>query len=340
MIQTKTRPLTDKLAFDESSTKKLDIPLDNDIRRMSLLVNIDIVKGTTAATTLFDSGMGILPLLKKIRLVMNGDDNKFNLDGTKWYIVETMEKGTTPQLTTLPTPSVTATYYVLLQADFASFRQDLSDISALLPAPDLASLTLEVDYGKADGDLWETINDTIITDATSGIEVTLTEVFETEKGKTVQSQVEGGYIDIREGTDVFDVTKVADSYDTSVLTETIEPTPAKILTHLLLTREDTTDAAEKNRVDDVLTHIRVENVKGDGERIFDSKQRNLQFDNKTEYGIETIITGAYYIDWIDQRRGGLRNFETEAVKWKFLANAPDSTETDQIEVYTRYVAGT
>ena len=339
MIQTKSRPLTDKLAFDESSTKTLDIPMDNDIRRMSLLVNIDIVQGATPGSVLHDSGMGILPLLKKIRLVMNSDDNKFNLDGTKWYIVETMEKGTTPQLTTLPTPSVTATYYVLLQADFASFRQDLSDISALLPAPDLSSLVLEVDYGKADGDLYETIANTVITDATSGIEVTLTEVFETEKGKTVQSQVEGGYIDIREGVDVFDVTKVNDSYDTSVLTQTINPTPAKILTFLLLTREDTGTAAEKNRVDDVLTQIRIENVKGDGERIFDSKEKNLQFENKTEYGIETLITGAYYLDMIDQRRGGLRNFETEAVKWKFLTNAPDGAETDQIEVYTRYVSG-
>lgn len=338
MIQTKNRILTDKLSFGESSLKKLDIPLDNDIRRMSLLVNIDIVQGATAAVTLVDSGMGILPLLKKIKLVMNGDDNKFSLDGTKWYIVEYYEKGTTPFLTVLPTPAVTASYFVLLQADFASFRQDLSDISALLPAPDLASLKLEVDYGAV-ADIYETANNTVITAATSGIQVSLTEVFETEAGKTVQSQVEGGYIDIREGVETQNITAAATSYDTSVLSKTIEPVPTKILTHLLLTREDILDANEENRKDDILTQIRVENVKGDGERILDEKADALQFSNKVEYGIESLITGAYYIDWIDQRRGGLRNFETEAIKWKFLNNAPDSTETDQIEIYTRYVSG-
>lgn len=338
MIQTKNRPLTDTLDFDESSTKKLDIPLDNDIRRMTLHVKLDLVQGAIPAATLVDSGLGILPMLKKIRLVMNGDDNKFSIDGVKWYIVETIEKGTTPQLTVLPTPAVTGTYEVTLQADFASFRQDLSDISALLPAPDLASLTLEVDWGQL-SDIYEANTNTAFTDATSKIEISLTEVFETEENKTVQSQAPNGkYIDIREGVDVLKVTAVADSYDTSVLSKTIEPVPTKILNHLLLTRQDVTDITEKNRVDDVLTHIRVENVKGDGERILDEKASTLQSSLKTEYGLESLITGAYYIDWIDQRRGGLRNFETEAIKWKFLNAAPDSAETDQIEIYTRYVS--
>ncbi len=338
MIQTKNRPLTDKLVFDESTTKTLDIPLDNDIRRITLHVKLAIVQGATQATTLVDSGLGILPMLRKIRLVMNGDDNKLSVDGVKWYIVETYEKGTTPQITTLPTPSITATYEAVLHADFASFRQDLSDISALLPAPDLASLTLEVDWGQMT-DLYETINNTIFTDASSNVEVSLTEVFETEAGKTVQSQAPNGkYIDIREGTDVLNVTAVADSYDTSVLQKTIEPVPTKILTHLLLTRSDILTATAKDRVDDVLTQIRVENVKGDSERILDERADTLQDSNKTEYGLESLITGAYYIDWIDQRRGGLRNFETEAVKWKFLNADPNSTETDQIEIFTRYVS--
>ena len=339
MIQTKNRPLTDKLTFDESSTKKLDIPLDNDIRRITLHVKLAMVQGATPAATLVDSGMGILPMLKKIRLVMNGDDNKFSVDGVKWYIVETYEKGATPQITALPATAVTATYEAVLHADFASFRQDLSDISALLPAPDLASLTLEVDWGQL-SDIYETNTNTSFTDADSNIEVSLTEVFETEAGKSVQSQAPNGkYIDIREGTDVQNVTAIADSYDTSVLSKTIEPVPTKILTHLLVTREDTTDIAEKNRVDDILTQIRVENVKGDGERILDERADTLQDSNKTEYGLESLVTGAYYIDWIDQRRGGLRNFETEAVKWKWLNAAPDGAETDQIEIYTRYVSG-
>lgn len=339
MIQTKNRPLTDEVAFDESTTKKLDIPMDNDLRRITMLVKIDIVQGASAATTLVDSGMGILPIIKKCRLVMNGDENKFNLDGTKWHIVETYEKGTTPHLTALPATAVTAVYYAVLEADFASFRQDLSDISALLPAPDLSSLTLEFEWGAL-ADLYETANNTTITDASSGVEVSLTEVFETDSGKTVQSQApNGAYTDLRESTDAFRVTKAHTSYDTSVLTQTIEPTPSKILTHLLLTREDVDDATAEDRVNDVLTQVRVENVKGSGEKIFDEKADKLHFSNKAEYGLESLITGAYYIDWIDQRRGGLRNFETEGIKWKFLTNAPDASEEDEIEVYTRYVSG-
>lgn len=341
VLQTKERPLSVNLTFTKNETVRVAIDRDNLLRR--LVLQIEITLDTPAAMAL---GVGaieddILNAVKKIRLVMDADDNKFNVDLPKWLFVEQVEKGTIPQRTalTIPVAGATAKHTVVINADFALFRQQLSDISSLLDAPNKSSLNLEIDWGDIT-DILVTPNDTVILAASTLVRINLVEVFDDEGGEANAKLAAQPFIDLREGIDRFEVTKENASFDDSIQQEQVEPTPSRIRTHLLVTKEDITSVSgTPTRQNDIITQLKVENVKGNGEKIVQTRFDLAHFNNKSEYGLETLFTGALYIDWVDQRRGGLANFVAEAIKWRFLTNAPIATETDAIDLFTRYVSG-
>jgi len=338
VLQTKERPLSGEIPFVANKTQKIIVDRDNLIRRMALLFEIVVTTATTAGITIIQDD--ILNIVKKIRLVMDADDNKFNVDLTKWLFVEQIEKGTLPQRDAfaIPASGVTTTFKILVNADFAQARQNLSDVTALLDAPNKSSLSLEIDWGSI-ADVLETVNDTII-DTDTNLKISLTEVFDDQGAEANAQLATAGFIDLREGTDQFLITKANTSFDDSVLQEQIEPVPANILTHLLSTKEDVTSVTgSPTRENTVLDQIKVENIKGVGEKIVQVSFDQLHFGNKSEYGLESIQDGVAYIDWIDQRRGGLANFVAEAIKWRFLNPAPATDETNAIDLYTRYVSG-
>lgn len=340
-LQTKERPLSITLDFKANDTTRVEIDRDNLIRRLTMLFTI--VTNTPAAMV---AGVGIieddiLNLVKKVRLVMDADDNKFNVDLTKLLFVEHVEKGTIPKRDAFAIPAIGAseTDEVLINMDFAIFRQNLSDVQALLDAPNKSSLFLEVDWGDI-SDIVVTPNDTIVTVATTLARINLTEVFDDEGAEANAKLAAQAFTDLREGVDEFEVTKAFASFDDSILQEQIEPTPSRIRTHLLVTKEDITSVSgTPTRVNDVITQLKVENIKGNGEKLIQTRFDLAHFGNKSEYGLESLFTGVFYLDWIDQRRGGLNNFVADALKWRFLTNAPVATETDAIQLFTRYVSG-
>jgi len=338
VLQTKERPLSQPVPFVANSTQRVEVDRDNLIRRMAMLFNITITTATTAGLTIIEDDL--LNLVKKVRLVMDADDNKFNVDLTKWLFVEQVEKGTLPKrdVFAIPASGVSTLFQILINADFAQSRQNLSDVTALLDAPNKSSLFLEIEWGDIT-DIIVTVNDTIV-DTKTELKISLTEVFDDAVAEANAKLASAGFIDMREGTDQFDITKANTSFDDSVLQEQVEPVPANILTHLLLTREDITDVSgTRTRSNAVLDQVKVENIKGVGEKLIQVSWDQLTFGNKSEYGLESPQTGVSYIDWIDQRRGGLANFVAEAIKWRFLNPAPTATETNAILLYTRYVSG-
>lgn len=338
VLQTKERPLSQPLAFEKNITKRVEVDRDNLIRRMALLFNITVTTATTAGTTIIQDD--ILNIVKKIRLVMDADDNKFNIDLTKWLFVEQVEKGTLPKrdVFAIPSSGTSTLFQILVNADFSQARQNLSDVTALLDAPNKSSLFLEIDWGDIT-DVLETVNDTII-DTISEVKISLTEVFDDAGAEANAKLASAGFIDLREGTDQFLITKANTSFDDSVLQEQVEPVPANILTHMLITKEDITSVTNSpTRENDVVDQVKVENIKGVGEKIIQVSFQQLTFGNKAEYGLESPQTGVSYIDWIDQRRGGLANFVAEAIKWRFLTPAPATNETNAIDLYTRFVSG-
>lgn len=351
VVQTKERPLSETLPFKLNDTERVDIDQDNVLRRLVLLIRIvlDTPAAMTAGTVPIQDD--ILNAIKKIRLVLSEDENKFNIDALKWSIVESIEKGTIVKRDALSIPAAGAssTMDILLNADFAARRQDLSDNSALLDAPNESSLKLEIDWGSI-SDILGTPADTVIdTDATK-VFINLVEVFDpskTDPKLTQQSMIdeglipETGFTNLREGIARLEVTKAHGSFDDDILEDDIDPTPSNIWTHLFLTREDITSVSgTPTRQNDIVTQIKVENVKGAGEKIFQSRFELAHFSNKSEYVQETIFAGAFYMDWIDQRRGGLINIVSDALKLRYLTNAPVATETDVIDRFTRYVPST
>jgi len=338
VLQTKERPLSQSLEFEKNITKRVEIDRDNLIRRMALLFNITVTSGASAGTTIIQDDL--LNIVKKIRLVMDADDNKFNVDLTKWLFVEQVEKGTLPKrdVFAIPANNTSTKFQILVNADFAQARQNLSDVTALLDAPNKSSLFLEIDWGDIT-DVIETVNDTTI-NTISEVKISLTEVFDDAGAEANAKLASAGFIDLREGTDQFLLEKANTSFDDSVKQEQVEPVPANILTHLLITKEDITSVTgSPTRENDVVDVVKVENIKGVGEKIIQVSFEQLTFGNKAEYGLESPQTGVSYIDWIDQRRGGLANFVAEAIKWRFLNPAPASTETNSIDLYTRFVSG-
>jgi len=338
VIQTKERPLGTSIPFVANKTQRVDIDRDNLIRRISILFKIVVTTATTAGTTIIEDDL--LNIIRKIRLVMDADDNKFNVDGLKWLIVEQNEKGTIPQRDAfvIPGSGTSTTFNILLNADFAQARQNLSDLSALLDSPNKSSLKLEIDWGSI-ADVLETVNDTII-DTDTEVLINLVEVFD-DAGAEANAELAGGsFVDLREQIDEFLVEKANTSFDNSILQEQIEPVPSNILTHDLVTKEDVESVTGSPvRTNDIITNFKVENIKGVGEKIVQSRFDQAHFGNKSENALESIFTGNLYIDWIDQRRGGLSNFVAEAIKWRFLTNGPATDETDAIQIYTRYVSG-
>lgn len=334
-IQTKERPLSQSIAFSSGETTRVEIDRDNLIRRISMLIGITFTTTTTPASVVSENG--IKDLIKKVRLVMDADDNKFNVDATKWFFVEKIEKGTPQKEDALSlSASTTETLEVLLVADFAQRRQDLSDVTALLDAPNKSSLFLEIDWGVI-GDILFTADDSVID---SGIcRISLTEVFEDANQEENAKLADANFLDIREGVSQFNVTQAHSSYDDDVQEEQVNPTPSNILTHCFNTVEDILEATgNATRANDIVTQVKIENVKGNGEKILQTRFDMLHFGNKAEYGIESLDTGVAYIDWVDQRRGGLANFVSEAIKFRFLTAAPTGAETDSIELFTRYVS--
>jgi hypothetical protein len=343
--------LSKTIPFKLNDTDRVDIDQDNVLRRIVMLFRIVLTTpaAMTAGTTPIQDD--ILNAIKKIRLVLSEDENKFNVDALKWHIVETIEKGTLVKRDALSIPAAGAstTMDILLNADFATRRQDLSEITALLDAPNESSLKLEVDWGSI-SDILAVVNDTVIDTTNTKVFINLVEVFDTDVAdpKLLQEELikrnaipQSGFLNIREGISRFNVTAAKSSYDDDVNEQSIDPTPSNILTHLLLTIEDITNVTgTKVRANDIITQLKVENVKGAGEKILQSRFDIQHFGNKSEYAQESLFTGALYLDWIDQRRGGLINVVADALKWRFLQNAPAATETDVIDLFTRYVPST
>ncbi len=331
------------MPFKANSTQSVDVEQNNDLRGLIIKAHFDITKGETGATAPIPDGY--LNAMKKIRLVLGDDDNKFNIDAVKWYKRESIERANTPDLPALPS-TVTADIVgdtVTLRADFATVIQDLSDISALLPASDLTripSLRLEVDWGSIK-DLFGTVNDSIIAES-SYVSITLLEAIDTT-GKSIESQAPGGrYVDVREAVGFFDFDQGYDEFDANEFVKTIQPSNKRILTTMLLTRENILDASPANRLakNDILKRFKIDDVKKDGETKLHWIAEDLRDFDKSEYGLTLgLPDGVYYVDYTEMM-GGLDNFVAEGLKYKFLVNAPDSGKTDRIETYLRYIGGT
>lgn len=323
------------ITFDENDTKRIKIPRVNAIRRIMCRFFVKTVEDDTADPT--ENEDTILNIIKKARLVFDGDDNKFNVDVRKKFYMEKLEKGTEP-----PTnkdddqgQDSTKTWYVFLVFDFATNPKDETDTTALLPARKFSKLDLEMDYGAVADIFSAQASGVTITDADSGVEVEIRECIDTEnKVAFAKGQAGEGFLDVRESVFSVDVDAEHTNFEDDALEKDIKPAPNLILKHLLLFLDENADKTNSLSATDVL----VTDTRGAGETIIKRDLVMLNYEMKTEYGIESLDDGVVLLDWIDKLGGGLRNTDTEgALKFKFKTPSPSGTPT--IKGLTRYVAG-
>lgn len=279
----------------------------------------------------------ILNVIKKIRCVLNGNDNKFNTNARLWFYVEEYEKSTLCRKIA-PTSSVstTADAEVVLIADFAQERLNEDDISALLPARRFASIRLEIDWGGTT-DLATANAPSINVSSRCLVEIREAtgedKVLINDKEETINID-DMNFLDIREGMDTIPIDANYNSFDSSSLKKNVIPAPAQIRTHLLMIRDETAPSGNKSNA--LLTDIKVQKEVGRPRNILQRTFFSLFGEQKVEYALETLPNGIIYIDWLQKLIGGLINSGNEGdVKFRFLT--AEFVAGQNIDIFTRHV---
>ena len=337
-LRNQQKQLVEKHKFTENGTSVTEIPLDNMIRRMILFFSITISAGATAPSQ--PKNNDFLNLIKKMRLVLEGDENKFNLDAVTKYYVDLYELGEYPLKSNLPTLTANQTRTVQYVAvfDFATARKLIKDYTALLNNARYSSMHLEIDWG-AITDIYSTRGTASITSATE-CQISLIEAY--EDGNTIEGvpndseEFRNSLLDIREGTLETQVDRAYNSYDDDALEVDVSPAASRIFSQMIFPRENITDG-NPAFANDVVSQIKLLNTRGPTRTFLQNYFTHLRAQNKTDYNLATLPTGMAYFDWLDDRQRGLDNINADELKFRFLTKAPASGKKNGIRLYTKYV---
>lgn len=334
--------LVNRIDFKLSTTKSLEIPRDKPIRRMTLRFFFKITNTVTAPTILEGD---ILNLIKRIRVLLNGDDKKYDVTGVQTFYLEKNDKHSEPYLSKAPTAaSAVATAEVLLTIDFSSAqnRQDEGDIGELLMSHRFSSVFLEIDWGAA-ADL-ASANAPTISEVTgeSGCDVEIreasgqVEVKDLSKPDSASKKIsvfELDTTDIRVGVDTKTVDKAYANLDDASLQSNVRPSPTVILTTMFIVRDN------KIRDNALIEKIRLQQDSPDTLQMIEGRFKTMWAEQKAENEIESIDTGILYFDWEDMLEHGLITEGAETnKKFRFQAKAPVDSTNSTIEIVTRYIS--
>lgn len=331
-IKTRTRILDESIPFKKDGLTFIKIPRDNPLRRISCVLKVKFADGGVDAVGAIQDGL--LKLVKEMRLVRNGSDNKIDVDLKSYFYASAMQLGVQPSRDVIPDPATFVNFFkVAFTFDFAKFKNDLGDLNHLLNAPDLESLNLKIQWGSI-ADIFTTPNVTTI-DATTSIKVSIIEVYDDQGKKEELANLLGNAIDYLEAVETFDVTKVNDSFPGSQQTEKIQPVP-----HIHEITTFITSLNDETRSDDVIDILKVANVTSGGETILIENWDDYRARIKSDFALDTNIVGVLPIDWDTLRRGGLRVIEDDAIKWFFQTAAPvgGSAAPTKIRIYKKTYA--
>ncbi|QMU53526.1 MAG: hypothetical protein GKS07_10960 [Nitrosopumilus sp.] len=318
------------IAFAANEKVTLAIPRVNAIRWIDMRFFITNVAGGSDPTEIQDT---ILNAIKKIKLILDDDDTKINVDARKLFFVEKLEKGTEPATNKDDNQvgSETKIWFVQLRLDFAKSRLRESDISALLPARLFTKLDLEIEWGDVN-DMFSA-NPGTITVADSGCKIQIREVFDTEnKVAFAKGQANGGFDDFRLTTNSVDIDATHTNLTDDALESSIRPGNRLISKHFIMTKNSSGD-----RVDDAVEKLLLEDTRGSGRSIVKSDWDMLNGYLKAEYQLESLDAGIAYLDYIDVLGKFLAIDAESSLMWKIQNIAP--TGTEKFEVLTKYFNG-
>ena len=335
VLKTRERLLTKTVDFKENTAVRVELPQDNPVRQLNLHIAVKVKAGSTIPVGIKNGD--ILNIISRIEVILGSTDNIFDVDLSTYFDALAFEMGTKPFKTAfvIPAANKAGTYHIHVPIDFALIRNQISDFSALVPAQLLDSFGLRVTWG-AIGDIVSTKNTATIDSATQ-IELVIVEVYETTGDLAALNDVLSKLTKVYEGTQQLEIDGAYGSYPINELPLQIRPIPANHLSHMLKALNNIT-GGNPTPDNTVVTHIKVENVKGGGEAIFLNKFEYLQRQQKLAYALENDNQkGRVYIDWTDLRNGGLANVSVDALKYKFLTAAPAADKKNAIRLYVKYI---
>ena len=288
-LRNQQKQLVEKHNFKENSTTVTEIPLDNMIRRMVLFFTINIAAGATAPSNARNNDF--LNLIKKMRLVLEGDENKFNVDAVTKYHVDYFELGEYPlksSLTAIPSNGNRTFTYVAV-FDFAIDRKTIKDYTALLDNSRYSSMHLEIDWG-AIGDIYGTVGNGSISDSTQ-CQVSLIEAY--EDGNEINGvpndsqEFRNSLLDIREGTLRTQIKRQYNSYDDDALEVDVAPAASRILAQMIFAQSNITDN-NPSFANSVISQVKLLNARGPTRTFLQNYFTHLRAQNKTDYNLASV----------------------------------------------------
>lgn len=336
------RPIIKKLEYTENGTTVYELPRDRAIRRLSMRLNVKVNAGSSAPTSRKHNHY--LNLVEKIRILRQGHDAKIDVDAISKYFADWFENGVKPTESSITSPAASgsATYNCMFIFDFAQNRKALSDFSALLNARALSSLQIVVVWKDINA-IFGTANGASVDKTETYFEISLDEVFDNQAPREQGDAGLDAYLsnarDIREQVSTpFVITKKRDSFPTNMNTDDVEPVPALILLEMIRCRKNITDG-DPEHADDVIDYLRYQNIKGGQESIFYIRWEDWHDTLKQDNSLDTLPIGVGMINWIQQRQGGLRNTDPDAIKLQTLTPAPTSGKENDYVIYRKFFAG-
>ena len=337
------RPLIKKLEYTENGTTIYELPRDRAIRRLVMRLVVKVNGGTSSAPTARRHNH-YLNLPEKIRILRQGHDAKIDVDPISKYFADWHENGVKPAESAVsnPTANGSATYTCSFIFDFAQNRKALSDFSALLNARALSSLQIVVVWKDINA-IFGTPNGATVDKTGTYFNLELEEVFDNQASREQGDAGLDSYLanarDIREQVSTpYVLTKKRDSFPTNMNTDDVEPVPALILFEQIRCRKNVTDG-DPEHADDVIEFLRYQNIKGGQESIFFVRWDDWHETTKQDLSLDSLPTGVGFINWIQQRQGGLRNTDPDAIKLQTLNPAPASGKENDYIIYRKFFAG-
>ena len=330
------KPVVKKILYSKNNVTQLELAQDNPYRRLILDFLITINGGAVNPPNTPKSN-DFLNLIKRISLKFGSTGTQVTFSAVDKFFMDLFEFGTLPQKDALNTPAATnqTTMNFRTIIDFAQNRKVLSDFSALFDAPSKDSVTLEIEWGDIT-DVYNTEEDGTI-DATTECQVSVLEAFEDAnvEGKSLADALKDG-LDIRIGVEENNIEDAHASFDDDIQEIKVLPVPSVILSQLMFAKLNITDL-DPTFDDSVISQIKVQNVSSAGETIIQEYWDRLVVATKTDFGLETLPAGMLYLDWKDQRQGGLRNLDVEALKIRILTAAPAATKKNSLRILKKYI---
>ena len=311
----------------DDAVLKIELPTSKMIQKIQIRFKLDYT--TTASTPVYYED-DILELIKKIRILGNGDKPIKNITGKIQYFRELMYTRTAPEKDALGTD--TSTNYVDYLTLTIYFQKDWNndeDIIALLPARRFDELNLEITLG--DKDDIASSNPPTINWSSCEVSIDVREVHGAGIFKT-------NYADIHESYKEVTIATANDTFESGDIQEKLLPVNSSIISTTILA----IDNALRN--DAIITNIMLKRNAPVEDEIIRRGYIKLQVENKTMFKAESRVTGLLIIDYKKKlgrtfdRKTHIQDLEPKGgdVKLHFLTGSP--TGTSKFFLHTVWVA--